>query len=85
MHSLIHDTGAGLWLGHSLMVILMITFLALILAGSYLLLSALIGRREPHDGGPFQALAARYARGEIDRDAFLKRQQDLLDTHQIRR
>ena len=46
MHSLIHDTGAGFWLGHSLMVLLMIAVLALALTGAYLLLSALLERRE---------------------------------------
>ena len=84
MHSFIHDTGAGFWLGHSLMVIIMITVFALILAGAYLLLSALLGRPQTHDGEPLQALAGRYARGEIDREEFLRRQQDLLDLHSPR-
>lgn len=44
MHSLIHDTGPGFWLGHSLMVILMIAIFALTLAGAYLLVSALLDR-----------------------------------------
>lgn len=76
MHSLIHDTG---WLGHALMVLLMIAVFALILAGAYLLLSALFGSRQPRDREPLEALAGRYARGEIARDEFLRRQQDLLD------
>ncbi|MDN3519838.1 SHOCT domain-containing protein [Aquisalimonas lutea] len=84
MHSIIHDTGAGFWLGHSLMVIIMITVLALILAGTYLLLSALLGRRHGDGEEPLQALAERYARGDIERDEFLKRQQDLLDLHSPR-
>ena len=84
MHSFIHDTGAGFWLGHSLMVIIMIAVFALILAGAYLLLSALLGRRQADDGEPLQALASRYARGEIDREEFLRRQQDLLDVHSPR-
>ena len=84
MHSLIHDTGAGFWLGHSLMVVIMIAVFALILAGAYLLLSALLGRRQGHDAEPLQALASRYARGEIDREEFLKHQQDLLDLHSPR-
>ncbi|MDN3519052.1 hypothetical protein QWY84_15650 [Aquisalimonas lutea] len=79
MHSILHDTGAGFWLGHSLMVIIMITVLALILAGTYLLLSALLGRQQGDGEEPLQALAERYARGDIERDEFLKRQQDLLD------
>lgn len=79
MYSLFHDTGAGFWLGHTLMVIIMIAFFALILAGAYLLLSALLGRRQGHNQDPLQALADRYARGEIDRAEFLKRQQELLD------
>ena len=81
MHSFTYDTGAGYWLGHSLMVIIMIAFFALILAGAYLLLSALLGRRQAHDGEPLQVLAGRYCRGEIGRDEFLRRQQDLLDLH----
>ena len=78
MHSLIHDTG---WLGHSMMVLLVIAVLALILAGAYLLLSALLANRQPHDEEPLQNLAGRYARGEIERDEFLRRQQDLADLH----
>ncbi len=81
MHSLIHDTGAGYWLGHSLMVLLMIAVLALALAGAYLILSALLGRHRTGGGEPLQALAERYARGEMGREEFLRRQQDLLDTH----
>ena len=46
MHSFIHDTGAGLWLGHVVMVILMIAVFALILAAAYLLLSAALGQRQ---------------------------------------
>ncbi|MCC5813008.1 MAG: hypothetical protein JJU06_21800 [Ectothiorhodospiraceae bacterium] len=34
MHSLLHDAGAGYWLGHLLMLLLMITILALALLGS---------------------------------------------------
>lgn len=81
MHTLIHDTGAGYWLGHSLMVLLMIAVLALALTGAYLLLSALLGRHQTPSGKPLQALAERYARGEMDREEFLRRQRDLLDTH----
>lgn len=81
MHSLPHDTVAGYWLGHSLIVLLMIAVLALALAGAYLLLSALLDRGQTHSGEPLQALAQRYARGEIDRETFLRRQQDLLDSH----
>lgn len=44
MHSLIHDTGPGFWLGHSLMIILVIAIFALTLAGAYLLVSALPDR-----------------------------------------
>jgi len=73
MHSLIHDTGAGYWLGHSLMVLLMLAVFALALAGAYLLLSALPGRRQTRSGEPLQALAQRDARGEIDRKEFLRR------------
>jgi len=73
MHSLIHDTGAGYWLGHSLMVLLVIAGFALALAGAYLLLSALPGQRLTRGGEPLQTLAQRYARGEIDRKEFLRR------------
>ena len=58
MHSFIHDTGAGLWLGHVVMVILMIAVFALILAAAYLLLSAALGQRQGgygqsgHDDAP---------------------------------
>ena len=80
MHSMIHDTGAGFWLGHSLMVIFMIAVFALILAGAYLVLNALLGRGSRNGDEPLQALAHQYARGELDRDEFLRRQQDLLDS-----
>ena len=79
MHSMIHDTGAGFWLGHSLMVLLMIAVFALILAGAYLVLNALLGRGPRNGDEPLQLLAHQYARGDIDRDEFLRRQQDLLD------
>ncbi len=73
MHSLIHDTGAGFWLGHSLMVLLMITVLALALAGAYLLLSALLERRETGSGETVHARAERYAQSEMDREESLRR------------
>jgi len=79
MHSMIHDSGPGFWLGHSLMVILMIAIIALALTGAWLLLSALLDRRSVQSGEPLRDLASRYARGEIDRDEFLARQHDLLD------
>lgn len=85
MFSPFHDTSPGFWFGHALMVIIMIAIFALILAGAYLLLSALLGRRQDHNQDPLQALAGRYARGEIDRAEFLKRQQELLDLHSTRK
>ncbi|MFV8836686.1 SHOCT domain-containing protein [Aquisalimonas sp.] len=79
MHSMIHDTGAGFWLGHSLMVIFIIAVFTLILAGAYLVLNALLGEAQSNGNEPLQALAHQYTRGEIDRDEFLRRQQELLD------
>lgn len=63
------------------MVLLMIAVLALAPVVVYLLLSALAGWRQTSSGEPLQALAERYAWGEIDREEFLRRQQDLLDAH----
>jgi uncharacterized membrane protein len=79
MHSYFHDSGPGFWFGHSLMAILMIAIIALALTGAYLLLSALLDRRSVQGREPLRELANRYARGDIDRDEFLARQQDLLD------
>lgn len=73
MHSLIHDTGAGFWLGHSLMVLLMIAVLALALAGAYLLLSALLERGETGRGETAQPRAERYAQSVTDREGSLRR------------
>ena len=73
MHSLIHDTGAGFWLGHSLMVLLMIAVLALALTGAYLLLSALLERRETGRDETAQARAEKYAQSEMYREVSLRR------------
>ncbi|QIT54850.1 hypothetical protein HC341_06225 [Aquisalimonas sp. 2447] len=73
MHSMIHDTGAGFWLGHSLMVVFMIAILALALTGAYLLLSALLEGRETDSGETVPARAERSAQGDMDREKSLRR------------
>ncbi|SEO84663.1 hypothetical protein [Aquisalimonas asiatica] len=73
MHSFIHDTGAGFWLGHSLMVILMIAVFTLTLTGAYLLLLAALERRETDSGETVKAGAQGYAQDEMDREGSLHR------------
>ena len=73
-------------------VVVMLAVLALIVVGVVLLVRGLSGRQDtgqtghsqgPPPGGPapksaLQILEERYARGEIDREEFLQRKQDLL-------
>jgi hypothetical protein len=68
MHTMMHDTGAGHWFGHPLMLILMVAFLALIFAWAHLLAIAL------------KAWRKRCASGHIDREAYLRRHQYRADS-----
>ena len=82
----------GGWSGgaEALMVVVMVAVLVLIVVGIILLVRGL-GRHEHVQSGPpqgpipgpsgrtaVQVLEERYARGEIEREEFLQRKQDLL-------
>jgi putative membrane protein len=76
--------------GEALMAILMLAVLALIVVGIVLLVRGLTGHEHAQPGpspgpppGPvaktaIQVLEERYARGEIDREEFVRRKHDLL-------
>jgi len=76
--------------GEALMVIVMLAVLALIVVGIILLVRGLSGPNQSAQNLPpgppppqstskaLQVLEERYARGEIDREEFLQRKQDLL-------
>ncbi len=80
------------WFGGAIGTLVMIVVLALIAVGIYFLVRGLTSRQysggttppqsaPPGDHGSNAALRIleeRYARGEIDRDEFLQRKQDLL-------
>ncbi len=85
------DGGFGMGVGWILGWIVMVVVLALIVGGIVLLVRGLSSRRE-HDQAPYsqapppaapgarsalQILEERYARGEIDREEFLRRKTDL--------
>jgi len=85
------DGGFGMGAGWILGWIMMLAVLGLIVVGIVLLVRGLSGRRDsdqtkypqgppPGGAGPtsaLQILEERYARGEIDREEFLKRKADL--------
>ncbi len=65
---------AGLWMW------LLIVFWLLALAGLGFVIYALVRRRPVGAGGshdPLRVLGERYARGEIDREQYLKMREDL--------
>jgi putative membrane protein len=76
--------------GEALMVVVMLTILALIVIGVILLVRSLTSHNHvqpgppqgpmpgPNSRGAMQVLEERYARGEIQREEFLQRRQDLL-------
>jgi putative membrane protein len=76
--------------GEAIMVVVMLAVLALIVVGIILLVKGLTRHDHiqpgppqgpppsPSSRGALQVLEDRYARGEIDREEFLQRKQDLL-------
>ena len=76
--------------GEALMMVAMLAVLVLVIVGIVLLVRGLSGRDRIQPGPPLgppngpsgniamQVLAERYARGEIQREEFLRRKQDLL-------
>ena len=76
--------------GEALMVVVMLAVLALIVVGIVLLVRGLTRHDHVQPGPPpglppapsartaLQVLEERYARGEIDREEFLQRKQDLI-------
>jgi putative membrane protein len=84
-----HGNGWG-GAGEAVMVVVMLAVLALIVVGIVLLVRGLTRHDSVQPGPPpgpapgptgktaLQVLEERYARGEIDREEFLQRKQDLL-------
>ena len=82
MHSLVwrdsmYNFGFGCgWFGPFLMIVLW----GLAIAGAVFIIKSLFSRK-PEDSvmnnGPLEVLKTRYAKGEIDREEFLKRKSDL--------
>ncbi|HEB76827.1 MAG TPA: SHOCT domain-containing protein [Nitrospirae bacterium] len=71
---IVYDFGVGCgWLGPFLTLLLW----ALAVAGAVFIIRWLISGRRADDGGPLDLLKARYARGEIDREEFMRRKADL--------
>jgi putative membrane protein len=89
-----HDWGGG---SGALMVIVMIAVVALIVVGVILLVRGLSRHGHGQPGAPqgpppgagssgaLQVLEERYARGEIQREEFLQRKQDLLGGQEVGR
>ena len=73
-----HDWGwGGMWLGPLFMLAVLVLLVAFVVG----LVRWLGGDRTASSGTtltPSQILDARYARGEIDREEYLKRRQDIL-------
>ncbi len=65
------DGGSG-WMG---MMLLSVFFWVLIVVGVVLIVKWLLGGKG--QGDPMEILKERYARGEIDREAFLRMKRDL--------
>jgi putative membrane protein len=84
--------GGGMGVGGVIWIVLMLAVLALIVVGIVLLVRGLSGRHDygkagypqgpppagAGSGTALQVLEERYARGEIDREEFLQRRQDIL-------
>lgn len=76
-HWRMHDWGwGGMWLGP----IFMLLVLAGLVAGIVALVRAFAGQRpasDPSSRSPRDILDERYARGEIDREEYLRRREDM--------
>lgn len=68
-------------MGGVFMILLMVVFFAAIVVGIILLVRATAGRASTSSSSPttpLQVLEDRYARGDINREEFMQRKQDLL-------
>lgn len=73
-----NDWGPGVWI---VMVLAMLAFWALVVAGVVMLVGAIRGRdatttdRHPRANDAFRILDERFARGEIEADEYTKRRE----------
>ena len=73
--------GGFMWVGMLIWTVLGIALIVLVILGAVWLARQLgrdePGRRLPRDGSALEELELRYARGEVEREAFLKIREDL--------
>ena len=73
MHPMMFMWGAG----GLVMMLMMLVFWGLVIAGLVVGLRWLLGQRPAHRDEAYEILRQRYARGEIDRQEFESRKRDL--------
>ena len=73
MHPMMFMWGAG----GLVMMLMMLVFWGLVIAGIVVGLRWLVGKRQTHRDEALEILRQRYARGEIDRQEFESRKRDL--------